>query len=200
MTKYSFYILFLLIFPLIGSTNTTIDVCIAHGQRITELELKIQEHSYDLTKNGQTWLTLSKGQIVHIQTSGNGFKVLYQGITHDVTGKIELKRKAWSAAVKVLKSDVSGLKNRIYQDNLRFENKGGSMRVTNSVYIENYVSGVVEAESGAQQNVEYYKVQAVICRTYAWRICAGTNLKGLICATRYTVRFIAGNHDIVKRF
>jgi stage II sporulation protein D len=30
-----------------------------------------------------------------------------------------------------------------------------------------YIAGVVEAESGTSQNLEYYKVQSVICRTYA---------------------------------
>jgi stage II sporulation protein D len=32
---------------------------------------------------------------------------------------------------------------------------------------ESYVAGVVESEAGKEQGIEYYKVQALICRTYA---------------------------------
>jgi stage II sporulation protein D len=32
---------------------------------------------------------------------------------------------------------------------------------------ESYVAGVMESESGKEQGIEYYKVQALICRTYA---------------------------------
>ncbi len=147
--------------------NSTIEVCLAHGKRITDIELKVHDHSYKLTKNGQPWLNLSKGNVVEIKSSGNGIQVVYQGATHDVSSFVELKRNEWTASVKVIKSEGYNLKNRLYQDNLRFENRGGSLRIINTLFIENYVSGVVEAESGAQQNLEYYKVQAVICRTYA---------------------------------
>lgn len=147
--------------------ESTIDICIAHGRRITDIELKVHDHSYKLTKNGQPWLNLSKGNLLQIKSSGKGIQVIYQGTTYDVSSFVELKRNAWSASLKVIKSEGYNLKNRIYQDNFKIENRDGNLRIINTVFLEHYVSGVVEAESGAQQNLEYYKVQAVICRTYA---------------------------------
>lgn len=36
----------------------------------------------------------------------------------------------------------------------------------NKVDLESYIAGVVQSESGKTNNVEYYKLQAIICRTY----------------------------------
>jgi stage II sporulation protein D len=35
--------------------------------------------------------------------------------------------------------------------------------------VENYISGVVKAEGGSRQNIEYFKTQAVIARTYIYK-------------------------------
>ena len=45
--------------------------------------------------------------------------------------------------------------------------ENGSLKVRNEVELENYVAGVVEMEAGSNHTLEYYKVQAIICRTYA---------------------------------
>lgn len=148
-------------------SNTSIDVCVAHGQKITNIEFKVYEHSFQVLKGGQSWLTASKGSLVRLFVEGGVLKITCQGNTYSVTQKIELKRNEWSASLKVNQSNVSSLKNRVYQDQLFFELQAGGIRIINRTYIDHYVAGVVEAESGAQQNLEYYKVQSVICRTYA---------------------------------
>lgn len=38
--------------------------------------------------------------------------------------------------------------------------------LVNSVDLENYIAGVVESEGGRGSNLEYYKIQAILCRTY----------------------------------
>jgi stage II sporulation protein D len=58
------------------------------------------------------------------------------------------------------------------------------IQVINSISLEEYVAGVVEAEGGANKPLEYYKVQAILSRTYALRnherhvgydVCDGTH-------------------------
>ena len=41
------------------------------------------------------------------------------------------------------------------------------MKLINNIDIDNYVAGVVESEVGKRPPVEYFKLQAIICRTYA---------------------------------
>ena len=41
------------------------------------------------------------------------------------------------------------------------------LTIVNLVDMDNYLSGVVESEGGGRKELEYYKVQAVMSRTYA---------------------------------
>jgi len=58
---------------------------------------------------------------------------------------------------------------RAYQGDLLVKRKGKSVLLINQIDLENYTAGVVEAEGGYSGTLEYYKTQAVICRTYALR-------------------------------
>jgi stage II sporulation protein D len=50
---------------------------------------------------------------------------------------------------------------------LRVFVKHGFLMLVNHVELESYISGVVESEGGSTAHLEYYKSQAIICRTYA---------------------------------
>ena len=41
------------------------------------------------------------------------------------------------------------------------------VKLINNIEIDNYVAGVVESEVGRSPPPEYFKLQAIICRTYA---------------------------------
>jgi stage II sporulation protein D len=45
----------------------------------------------------------------------------------------------------------------------------GTIMLINSIDVEKYVAGVVKAEGGTGKNIEYFKTQAVIVRTYMYR-------------------------------
>lgn len=56
----------------------------------------------------------------------------------------------------------------IYHKYLTITPEKGGLKVINSFDdIDDYISGVVEAETGKEQNKEFYKVQATISRTFA---------------------------------
>jgi stage II sporulation protein D len=80
----------------------------------------------------------------------------------------------------------AGGKERWYQDKLHFYTikEGGKTEFTvvNQVNIEKYVAGVVESEGGAFAQLEYFKAQAVLARTFALK-----NLKKHI-HQRYNLR------------
>lgn len=56
---------------------------------------------------------------------------------------------------------------RVYHDDLLFTIKHNKFQVINTVALESYISGVVESEGGSKAHIEYYKTQAIICRTYS---------------------------------
>lgn len=68
------------------------------------------------------------------------------------------------AEIKVLKPS---LKARLYEGDFLVESSKGYIQIVNEIDLEQYLEGVVESESGTGQKLEYYKVQAIISRTYA---------------------------------
>lgn len=58
-------------------------------------------------------------------------------------------------------------KQRIYPDNYIVSNEAGNLKLLNEVKLDNYIAGVVEAESGTRSTPEFYKVQAILARTFA---------------------------------
>lgn len=65
-----------------------------------------------------------------------------------------------------LQSKIPAVKLRKYKDDFRITaNK--DLTIVNLVDMDNYLAGVVESEGGGKRALEYYKVQAVMSRTYA---------------------------------
>jgi stage II sporulation protein D len=58
---------------------------------------------------------------------------------------------------------------QLYQGNLKVYPDLATLVMVNTVDIEQYIAGVVKAEGGNGKNIEYFKTQAVICRTYMYR-------------------------------
>lgn len=87
-------------------------------------------------------------------------RVLGKGTSIKLVGKT-------SACCFKLKSVVPSSPVRTYTDNIEVSIAGKTMRIINWVDVEDYIAGVVEAESGTRTTVEYYKLQAILCRTYA---------------------------------
>jgi stage II sporulation protein D len=65
---------------------------------------------------------------------------------------------------KVMNKGFKNEKN--YGGQLTFTNNNGFLFITNTIDLEDYLPGVLEAEVGLNRPPEYYKVQAIICRTY----------------------------------
>lgn len=58
-------------------------------------------------------------------------------------------------------------KPRIYENNVSFSVSEEYIRIINDVILDNYIAGVTEAEAGSRSNLEFYKVQAILARTFA---------------------------------
>lgn len=75
---------------------------------------------------------------------------------------------------------------RRYPGTLELTRNGSVFKLVATVPLEEYVAGVVQAEAGKDHDIEYYKLQAVSCRTYAlankrrhladgYEVCDGTH-------------------------
>ncbi len=57
---------------------------------------------------------------------------------------------------------------RVYDDDLQITLTADKSQflLVNRVGLESYIAGVVQSESGKSNNLEYYKLQTILCRTY----------------------------------
>ena len=119
------------------------------------------------TENGMQ-LELVTGEMIYISYDKNGIKVQDLDKVIGTFKNVNLIGVASQNSFKI-KCEKPNYKPRSYDDNLLikqhdFEDK---LVLINNIDLDNYVAGVVEAEVGPSPPEEYFKLQAIICRTYA---------------------------------
>ncbi|GIV27517.1 MAG: hypothetical protein KatS3mg027_1331 [Bacteroidia bacterium] len=57
--------------------------------------------------------------------------------------------------------------NRVFKGNLTISSENGNLKLINTLDLDDYVCGVVNAEVGKGRHPEFYKAQALLVRTYA---------------------------------
>ncbi len=80
---------------------------------------------------------------------------------------IKMVAKEPLSAFKI-KSVIPKSKVRTYDDNLevKLTSDKSQFLLINKVDLEDYIAGVVQSEAGKNVGLEYYKLQAILCRTY----------------------------------
>ncbi|MCE3296588.1 MAG: SpoIID/LytB domain protein [Crocinitomicaceae bacterium] len=79
--------------------------------------------------------------------------------------KISLIETSPSSSI-TLTSKSPVVKERKYQSDFEISGGAKGLTIVNLADMNNYLSGVVESEGGGGKEPEYYKVQAIMCRTY----------------------------------
>lgn len=101
-----------------------------------------------------------------VELHPNGVKLWLPDGMHRIFSQITIVQDTMNSALKI-KSIQPSSKTHYYKDNFEISNQGNRLRILNLVSMENYLSGVIESEGGGGREKEYYKVQALISRTYA---------------------------------
>jgi stage II sporulation protein D len=111
----------------------------------------------------------------------------------------------------VLTSKTPVLKQRKYEDDFEIFSNGKDITIVNLVDTDNYLAGVVESEGGGGKHLEYYKVQAVMSRTYVlkykgrhkkegFELCDRVHCQAYHSMMRYTPLIdsaVQQTHDVV---
>ena len=156
------FLLFLLLtFKNISATQVKIGVL--YGSMLNEINV-----SY---KNGNSALYCDS-VLLKQDSSDFNLKIVaqndsifaYKGDSIFVCGK-SFQIKAIEYCVNVL-NHPKFKQEKVYSGSLIFNNVNGFLFIVNDIEIEDYLPGVLEAEVGLKRPPEYYKVQAIICRTY----------------------------------
>lgn len=143
------------------SFSKNISISILDGRDLSNFSITVKRGSYSLKGNNKVYL-LSVGTKVYVKP---GLEVSIGDSVHFSTSSLAIKGSDYVNHFEV------ELPNHHYKydDDLQVSMINGKVKLVNDVDLDHYVAGVVEGEAGYGLPLEYYKLQAILCRTYALR-------------------------------
>lgn len=148
------------------STTASIKIGVFDGEKISQAKVEIDQGSYELVIDNGAPYSLSSSEKLTVTIEGTSTVVRGSSFPVQRGAKILLRAVAFNSEFS-LTPTIPSKTGRRYHDNLIVKIRSGKLQLINETNLDKYVSGVVEAETGAQHNKEFYKVQAIISRTYA---------------------------------
>jgi len=122
--------------------------------------------SYLLSGDGRALESIKQGQNLYIALEGDSIRCMGMQKNYGTFKDLHFNAMIDSAIFSLRPIDPK-VNIRFYDDNLEVYKQLGKLQTINLIDIDKYISGVVEAEGGNKASSEYYKSQAVLCRTYA---------------------------------
>ncbi len=109
---------------------------------------------------------------------------LYKGVVSlGQFSKVNLLETQTNSSI-TLTPTIPSSKERKYKNDFEITPGDKFLRIVNVVDVNNYLSGVVESEGGGGKDIEYYKVQAIMSRTYAFKYLNKHNKEGFSLCDR----------------
>jgi len=124
------------------------------------------EGTYNLQCDTNIIVTLNKDEIINIVQNNDSFEIKSLKQSFGKFKSVQLIGKDNFNNFKIKCTNPNN-SLRIYNDDLLLNLSNNSLLLINDVELDNYIAGVVECEGGPKANIEYFKTQAIICRTYA---------------------------------
>lgn len=110
------------------------------------------------------------GQFTSLSFSltSQGVKCTYEGKEH-LFSVVQLRAERTDGVIQVTSLSPAS-KSHQYKNDIEISKESTSrLRIINNVDMNNYLAGVIESEGGGGRHLEYYKVQALMSRTYAMK-------------------------------
>jgi stage II sporulation protein D len=150
-----------------AATMVNVNVRLFSNNLIRSFILSPIEGSYDVYANGKLLSDCDASCLYQITIENELISV--KTFEQDL-GKFEsikLVKKTGNASFKI-KCIIPASTVRTYDDDLEIKllPDKSQFLLINRVGINSYIAGVVQSESGKRNNSEYYKLQAILCRTY----------------------------------
>lgn len=144
-----------------------VNIGIYHQTKVTSFVFHPNDGSYSIYTEKGKLADIDKGEILEVKYSSG--EISLKSLDKDY-GKFKKVKFIGTESNNSFKIKLSNYKKvREFEDNLfiNLHNYYNYFQLINNIDIDNYIAGVVEAEVGRSAPPEYYKLQAIICRTYA---------------------------------
>ena len=163
----TFLILFCLTTSVVWAQRADmIKVGIFWDNRPSSIKVTGRSGSYAIYADGAQVESLSPTNEVTITITNKGILLRANHRKVGYYRAIRLRAAQYDASV-IITPLHPRLGTRKYEGSFDISNKGGKLKIINQVRFDQYLAGVVQSEAGNKHTPEFYKVQAIICRTYA---------------------------------
>lgn len=170
MVKYFRYILIVfLAFVTLCTKAETVRVTVFSQNDIKTLVFSTEEGKYSLVADNRLLMRLKKNAIIYFTIVGKKISVWDQDEHLGIFNELYMTASTRKSIFKI-EPAVPSLKARSYDGDLKVTAVNGKLKIENYVDVNDYLSGVVESESGPKAPYEYYKTQAIISRTYLYSL------------------------------
>ncbi len=162
------YLLILII--IISSTGfgQVLDIGIMRHYSSSTIQISYLTGNYQIFGDTSEVTTIWKDQSVKLLRSGDKVKIVKNGTSLGSYDTVYVNELQQNNSFRIQCTSPSGHKERKYKNNLLITSEGSNnLKIVNRVEMHNYLAGVVETEGGGGKHIEYYKVQAILSRTYA---------------------------------
>jgi len=135
--------------------------------KINRLVAAYNSGSYSIYADTTNLGSILPNEFVDVTAEGNLLRLKVGVIDKGLFSTILLIQNNLGSSITLDPKSSQTIKSRKYEENISLTATKNIITIVNLVDIDNYLSGVVESEGGGSQTIEYYKVQALISRTYA---------------------------------
>lgn len=144
-----------------------VNIGIYHKSKITSFIFHPEEGNYSVFTEQGKLLDLDKSELLELTYENDYVTIKSLDKNYGSFKKVRFVGTSWSNSFKIKIAKSKRIK--IYEDNLfvNLHSYYNYFQLINNIEIDNYVAGVVESEVGRSPPPEYFKLQAIICRTYA---------------------------------
>lgn len=144
-----------------------LDIRIFSDYKIQTFTFTAISGKYLLISNDETILEIYKNNPIVISQKGEKVTVSRNNQLIGEYSEIIIQKAGLVNAFKV-NTKHKGALERIYDDELHVRVQNNELYLINRVELERYIAGVVQSEIfGSSEDVEFFKIQAIIARTYA---------------------------------
>jgi len=151
-----------------SSAQSEVSVGLFKRNKVNQILFSPESGSYVLINNATDTIYKTKTDDAISVSKSNG-KLVVKSIYgfRDSTAAISFSGAGLNPSFKLKTGDDD--RTYVYANDLLVTQNDKLLKLINYVDIDNYVSKVVQGEVGYGAELEYYRIQAIICRTYAYR-------------------------------
>lgn len=161
-------VLSILLFLTCSAQGQELAIGIMRDYTVSTLEIDHHEGNYAIYGDSTLITNLWKDQKILFKRNGEKIKVVKSDKTLGFFERIEIREMQAGNALRIQCLLPVSKKSRKYRNDFVLIPEGDKgIKVVNHVEMENYLGGVIESEGGGGKHLEYYKVQAILSRTYA---------------------------------